>query len=195
MSYAQGWCGEGPALEQSMFRSANGTASPVPGAACPPVLSRAWTALNTLTSGLNVQSQGRFGTDTLKCGTCPSANPQRLFQLKSKHKEEREVKLSQLRTTELRPVFLYVRASNPGSILGPCGRSDALELLYISSRNQFRKFQKFCEPLLIAGIHLLLKVNYMGNFPGGPVVNNLPASAEDTNSIPGLGRSHMFWSN
>ena len=33
------------------------------------------------------------------------------------------------------------------------------------------------------------------NFPGGPVVRNPPANAEDTGSIPGLGRSHMPWSN
>jgi len=29
------------------------------------------------------------------------------------------------------------------------------------------------------------------DFPGGPVVKNLPYSAGDTGSIPGLGRSHM----
>ena len=28
------------------------------------------------------------------------------------------------------------------------------------------------------------------DFPGGPVVKNLPASAGDTGSIPGLGRLH-----
>ena len=29
------------------------------------------------------------------------------------------------------------------------------------------------------------------DFPGGPVVKNPPASAGDTGSIPGLGRSHV----
>jgi len=29
------------------------------------------------------------------------------------------------------------------------------------------------------------------DFPDGPVVKNLPASAGDMGSIPGLGRSHM----
>ena len=33
------------------------------------------------------------------------------------------------------------------------------------------------------------------NFPGGPVVNNPPANARDTGSIPGPGRSHMLQSN
>ena len=33
------------------------------------------------------------------------------------------------------------------------------------------------------------------DFPGGPVVKNPPASARDTGSIPGPGRSHMPWSN
>ena len=32
-------------------------------------------------------------------------------------------------------------------------------------------------------------------FPGGAVVENLPDNAGDTGSSPGLGRSHMPWSN
>ena len=32
-------------------------------------------------------------------------------------------------------------------------------------------------------------------FPGGAGVENLPANAGDTGSSPGLGRSHMPWSN
>ena len=32
-------------------------------------------------------------------------------------------------------------------------------------------------------------------FPGGAVVESLPADAGDTGSSPGLGRSHMPWSN
>ena len=32
-------------------------------------------------------------------------------------------------------------------------------------------------------------------FPGGAVVENLPANAGDMVSSPGLGRSHMPWSN
>ena len=37
--------------------------------------------------------------------------------------------------------------------------------------------------------------NGRGGFPGGAVVENLPANAGDTGSSPGLGRSHMPWSN
>ena len=33
------------------------------------------------------------------------------------------------------------------------------------------------------------------DFPGGTVVKNPPANAQDTGSIPGPGRSHMLWSN
>ena len=33
------------------------------------------------------------------------------------------------------------------------------------------------------------------DFPGGAVVKNLPANAEDTGSSPGVGRCHMPWSN
>ena len=43
--------------------------------------------------------------------------------------------------------------------------------------------------------NLLIKFNTHGDFPGGTVVKNLPASVGDTGSIPGPGRSHMPWSN
>ena len=33
------------------------------------------------------------------------------------------------------------------------------------------------------------------DFPGGPVVKNLPANAGDVSLIPGLGRSHTLWNN
>ena len=39
-----------------------------------------------------------------------------------------------------------------------------------------------------------MKINEEG-FPDGAVVENLPANAGDTGSSPGLGRSHMPWSN
>ena len=42
---------------------------------------------------------------------------------------------------------------------------------------------------------LSTKVNSKLGFPGGAVVENLPANAGDTGSSPGLGRSHMSWSN
>ena len=45
--------------------------------------------------------------------------------------------------------------------------------------------------------HILIKlskIKYRG-FPGGAVVENLPANAGDTGSSPGLGRSHMPRSN
>ena len=40
-----------------------------------------------------------------------------------------------------------------------------------------------------------LKEKEMQGFPGGTVVKNPPASAGDTGSSPGPGRSHMPWSN
>ena len=36
---------------------------------------------------------------------------------------------------------------------------------------------------------------HLPGFPGGAAVESLPASAGDTGSNPGLGRSHMPWSN
>ena len=38
---------------------------------------------------------------------------------------------------------------------------------------------------------LNLKILLLWDFPGGAVVKNPPASAGDTGSIPGPGRSHM----
>ena len=37
--------------------------------------------------------------------------------------------------------------------------------------------------------------SHQGDFPGGPVVKNLPANAGDSGSSPGLSRSHMPWSD
>ena len=42
--------------------------------------------------------------------------------------------------------------------------------------------------------NILIKYKEQG-FPGGAVVKNPPASAGDTGSSPGLGRSHMLRSN
>ena len=40
-----------------------------------------------------------------------------------------------------------------------------------------------------------IKKMCFGGFPGGAVVESLPANAGDTGSSPGLGRSHMLRSN
>ena len=41
-----------------------------------------------------------------------------------------------------------------------------------------------------SSMYLVLEKSALG-FPGGAVVENLPANAGDTGSSPGLGRSHM----
>ena len=46
-----------------------------------------------------------------------------------------------------------------------------------------------------AGDHFYLLKIALAGFPGGAVVENLPANAGDTGSSPGLGRSHMPQSN
>ena len=43
--------------------------------------------------------------------------------------------------------------------------------------------------------HKLIFEKYLGGFPGGALVEKLPANAGDTGSSPGLGRSHMPRSN
>ena len=48
--------------------------------------------------------------------------------------------------------------------------------------------------LKLATLSIFQKTTEQG-FPGGSVVKNLPANAEDKGSIPGLRRSHMPWSN
>ena len=42
---------------------------------------------------------------------------------------------------------------------------------------------------------IFVKIIPFLGFPGGAVVENLPANAGDTGSSPGLGRSHMPQSN
>ena len=65
-----------------------------------------------------------------------------------------------------------------------------LEILVLSEASQTEK-DKYDVILLICGI---LKRGTWG-FPGGSVVENLPANAGYTGSSPGLGRSHMPRSN
>ena len=49
--------------------------------------------------------------------------------------------------------------------------------------------------LLINFLNLFQKKLQQRGFPGGAVVENLPANAGNTGSSPGLGRSHMPRSN
>ena len=42
---------------------------------------------------------------------------------------------------------------------------------------------------------IFVKNGQIVGFPGGAVVENLPANAGDMGLSPGLGRSHMPWSN
>ena len=47
------------------------------------------------------------------------------------------------------------------------------------------------ELLIIRPAKTIFKQDNILDFPGGPVVEKPPANAEDTGSIPGLGRFHM----
>ena len=66
-------------------------------------------------------------------------------------------------------------------------------LVFACSDTYIKEIAMFVEP------HCLLKLEYIlqgikqkcWGFPGGAVVENLPANAGDTGSRPGLGRSHM----
>ena len=48
-----------------------------------------------------------------------------------------------------------------------------------------------CQPLACFFKGFSLNKKHFLGFPGGAVVENLPANAGDTDSSPGLGRSHM----
>ena len=54
---------------------------------------------------------------------------------------------------------------------------------------------RFCKASTAAGDMTPGFRKVLSGFPGGAVVENLPANAGDTGSSPGLGRSHMPWSN
>ena len=56
------------------------------------------------------------------------------------------------------------------------------------------KVKRFLLILLVENYYNLLEsivVTVLRGFPGGAVVENLPADAGDTGSSPGLGRSHV----
>ena len=59
-----------------------------------------------------------------------------------------------------------------------------LTYTYLQGRKSHRSFEWFA-----------LFKNITEGFPGGAVVENLPANAGDTGSSPGLGGSHMPWSD
>ena len=66
----------------------------------------------------------------------------------------------------------------------------------LGHKSRLDKFKKIEIVSSIFSDHnaMRLEINYRG-FPGGAVVENLPANAGDTGSSPGLGRSHMPRSN
>ena len=78
---------------------------------------------------------------------------------------------------------------------------DFLTIMRIYSRDSLGTFtyqdsviQNFFKWVGIFKIPLTLKADFSG-FPGGAVVESLPANAGDTGSSPGPGRSHMPQSN
>ena len=63
-------------------------------------------------------------------------------------------------------------------------------------RNRFLNYTDQLTGFGICKLLLCIKTRmYRWGFPGGTVVENLPANAGDTGSSPGLGGSHMPWSN
>ena len=71
--------------------------------------------------------------------------------------------------------------------MGWSERSKAGDLLSLFSLLYFLTYS--------TALYHLFKNCLFGGFPGGAVVENLPANAGDAGSGPGLGRSHMPRSN
>ena len=69
------------------------------------------------------------------------------------------------------------------------------EFLYFCTKNTIRKLKKNNELNLIKIKNFCSSKKPVKGFPGGTVVESLPANAGDTGSSPGLGGSHMPWSD
>ena len=59
----------------------------------------------------------------------------------------------------------------------------------INSSNFFKQIFQLGVILIVLKYLMLKRKSW--DFPGGPLVKNLPANAGDTGSIPGPGRFHM----
>ena len=57
------------------------------------------------------------------------------------------------------------------------------------------EIENISRPITSTEIETVIKKSSNRDFPCSAVVKNLPANAGDTGSIPGLGGSHMPWSN
>ena len=58
-------------------------------------------------------------------------------------------------------------------------------------RNYWKKYSQAIDTTGLGAVQTPLLETLLQGFPGGAVVENLPANAGDTGSSPGLGRSHM----
>ena len=92
--------------------------------------------------------------------------------------------------------YCYVCPTNPPCSLGSerfWWKGD--RWLQINQDTSTAPASRFLPSQQLLFFFLTLKINKTWDFPGGAVVENLPANAGDMGSSPGLGRSHMPWSN
>ena len=78
--------------------------------------------------------------------------------------------------------------------MNPTGKSQERKGRYGESSPHGAFWRRGQQPLLKTHNPCGTKDLILG-FPGGAVVESLPANAENTGSSPGLGRSHMPWSD
>ena len=67
--------------------------------------------------------------------------------------------------------------------------------IFVRNTKGIKSFLFFSRLLTWSSVIIIFIKSLAWGFPGGAMVENLPANAGDTGSSPGLGRSHMPRSN
>ena len=113
--------------------------------------------------------------------SCSSVHQQQMKQFLKEHLEKHQKKISSTQE-QIQQKIGMTHMEKISVVNGDmtCSRTGRLHIV---------KMSILCK-LFFRFITISIKIHMWG-FPGGAVVENLPANAGDTGSSPGLGRSHM----